>query len=245
MTQILIVDDSVSVRKALEITFKNHSITSQSAISAEQALEILEGDDSFQLIVIDIIMPGMSGIELCRHLRGQAQYGNTPILLMSGNVDDSIRQEAKEAGATGVLKKPFKQDELIPVVEELLEKAAAGGDEASDSTSPEQEIDPQALNALNEVLQRYEDHPLVRDVVILDEEGHPLKQTSNILPERIHQYAKFFSSTAGVLGKQMLGEEIESVTIRYGSHQMAIHILPSHFVVVLMTAEETTTVSAD
>lgn len=247
MTQILIVDDSISVRKALEITFRNHSITSQSAVSAEQALEILEGDTPFQVIVVDVIMPGMSGIDLCGHLRGQARFKHTPILLMSGNVDDSVRQEAKEAGANGVLKKPFKQEELVPMVEELLEKAAAGGDDEQAAPAPEPEIDPisqQALNALNEVLQQYEDHPLARDVMILDEDGHPIKQTGNLLPERIHQYTKFFTSTASVLGKQMLGEEIEAVSIRYGNHEMVIHILPSHFVVVLLSAQEHVTLSA-
>ena len=48
-------------------------------------------------------------------------------------------------------------------------------------------------------------------------------------------FARFFTNTAGVLGKQMLGEDIQDVSIRYGAHEMVIHNLPGHFVVVLMS----------
>ncbi|WP_227102776.1 hypothetical protein [Deinococcus radiodurans] len=74
----------------------------------------------------------------------------------------------------------------------------------------------------------------MRDVVMLDRQGQPLRQTGNVLPENIQLFARFFTNTAGVLGKQMLGEDIQDVTIRYGGHEMVIHNLPEHFVVVLM-----------
>lgn len=131
MPQIFIVDDSISVRKALEITFKRHALTSHSAVSGEEALEaLLNESTSFDLLMVDVIMPGMSGLELCSTLRQQERFQSMPVILMSGNVDDEIRMQARDAGANAVLRKPFSQDELIPMVEGLLPGRA-------ESTAPE------------------------------------------------------------------------------------------------------------
>lgn len=244
MPNILIVDDSISVRKALEITLRNHSMQSASAVSGEQAMEMLEaGEQHYDLLMVDVIMPGMSGLELCQNLKASDRFGHLPLILMSGNVDDDMRAEAREAHADGVLRKPFRSEELIPMVESVLAQAkAAPKPEATqhENVAPSSEPDAETaiaygdLDALNHLLQTYEDHPRVRDVVILDREGHPIKQTGNVLPENIQMFARFFTNTAGVLGKQMLGEDINDVSIRYGEHEMVIHNLPGHFVVVLM-----------
>lgn len=243
MPNIFIVDDSISVRKALEITLRNQSMDSSSAVSGEDALEALNsGQKDCDLMMVDVIMPGMSGIELCREIKTNPRHAHLPIILMSGNVDDEVRQQAREAGADGVLRKPFRSEELIPMVESVLEEyrekqnddVALAGEPAAEGSAAAPAIAHGDLSALTEMLQRYEDHPRVRDVVILDRQGHPIKQTGNVLPENIQMFARFFTNTAGVLGKQMLGEDIEDVSIRYGAHEMVIHNLPAHFVVVLM-----------
>ena len=239
MPDILIVDDSISVRKALEITLRNHSISSASAVSAEQALELLADDPgAYDLLMIDVIMPGQSGVELCEQLRADPRYAALPVILMSGNVDDEVKEQAQQVGAGGLLKKPFRSEELIPLVQGTLEDARARRQSVptpSHSRAEEGEkVDAAALAALSDLLQTYEDHPRVRDVVMLDRQGQPLRQTGNVLPENIQMFARFFTNTAGVLGKQMLGEDIQDVTIRYGGHEMVIHNLPEHFVVVLM-----------
>lgn len=243
MPNIFIVDDSISVRKALEITLRNQSMDSSSAVSGEDALEALNsGQKDCDLMMVDVIMPGMSGIELCREIKTNPRHAHLPIILMSGNVDDEVRQQAREAGADGVLRKPFRSEELIPMVESVLEEyrekqnddVALAGEPATEGGEAAPAIAHGDLSALTEMLQRYEDHPRVRDVVILDRQGHPIKQTGNVLPENIQMFARFFTNTAGVLGKQMLGEDIEDVSIRYGAHEMVIHNLPAHFVVVLM-----------
>lgn len=244
MPDILIVDDSISVRKALEITLRNHGISSHSANSGEQALEMLEAaPHDYDLLMVDIIMPGISGTELCEKLRADPSYAHLPVILMSGNVDEEVRQEAHEAGATGLLKKPFKSEELIPMVQDTLEKHRGAASQPAASTPAESDgdgdrMDHQDLGALSDLLQTYEDHNRVRDVVILDRQGQPIRQTGNVLPENIQLFAKFFTNTAGVLGKQMLGEDIQDVTIRYGEHEMVIHSLPGNFVVVLMGGEK-------
>lgn len=252
MTHILIVDDSVSVRKALEITLRNNSLTSSSAVSGEQAVEMLEkGEESYDLLMVDVIMPGMSGLEFCQKLKDDGRYEHLPVILMSGNVDDDMRNEARLVKADGVLRKPFKSEDLIPMVEGLLASAAKKRPQIQEEEDKEESVSVEApetteklnidyahLDALNHLLQTYEDHPRVRDVVVLDREGNPIKQTGNMLPDNIQVFARFFTNTAGVLGKQMLGQDIDDVTIRYGDHEMVVHNLPGHFVIVLMGAQE-------
>ncbi|MDO4245337.1 MAG: response regulator [Deinococcus sp.] len=247
MPDILIVDDSISVRKALEITLRNHSISSASAVGGEQALEMLRDNPSaYDLLMVDVIMPGLTGLELCERIKADPRYAALPVILMSGNVDEHIRAEAEEVGAAGLLRKPFKSDELIPMVQSALEsrrtrQASAASEAAALTESQEEDVlvlgsalDTEALSALSDLLQTYEDHPRVRDVVILDRAGQPIRQTGNVLPENIQMFARFFTNTAGVLGKQMLGEDIRDVSIRFGEHEMVIHNLPANFVVVLM-----------
>lgn len=244
MPDILIVDDSISVRKALEITLRNHNVSSASAVSAEQALERLADDPgAYDLLMIDVIMPGKSGVELCEDLKADPRYAALPVILMTGNVDEEVKEQAQQVGAEGLLKKPFRSEELIPLIQSTLEDARERrqhGADAAQTPTPATEqpaaekMDDAALTALSDLLQTYEDHPRVRDVVMLDRQGQPLRQTGNVLPENIQMFARFFTNTAGVLGKQMLGEDIQDVTIRYGGHEMVIHNLPEHFVVVLM-----------
>ena len=246
MPNIFIIDDSISVRKALEITLRNHQMGSRSAISAEQALDMLGENADYDLLMIDVIMPGMSGIDLCNTLKSDDRYASLPVILMSGNVDEEVKTQAREAGAHNVLRKPFRSEELIPMIQNILDEhraresaaaAPAMGENAAPAhaeTAPAP-ITGDHLDALNTLLQTYEDHPRVRDVVILDRDGHPIRQTGNVLPENIQMFARFFTNTAGVLGKQMLGEDIQDVSIRYGAHEMVIHNLPGHFVVVLMS----------
>lgn len=248
MSNILIIDDSISVRKALEITLRNHQLQSRSAISAEQALDMLAEHADYDLLMIDVIMPGMSGLDLCGQLKADPKLAHLPVILMSGNVDEDVKAQAREVGAHNVLRKPFRSEELIPMIENILaearaqvsaevaEPAAAALHENAASNEPAPApIAGEHLDALSALLQTYEDHPRVRDVVILDREGHPIRQTGNVLPENIQMFARFFTNTAGVLGKQMLGEDIQDVSIRYGGHEMVIHNLPGHFVVVLMS----------
>lgn len=254
MPEILIVDDSISVRRALEITLRNHAMQSRSTVSGEEAMELLHsGTYQCDALLVDVIMPGMSGIDVCRAVKTDGRYGGLPVILMSGNVDDEIRSQAREVGADGVLRKPFRSEELMPLVEGVLARAAdvpapatlqeaasevpAGTpDTAPDDVAPAgaERIQDDHLDALNDVLQRYEDHPRMLDAVILDREGRPIRQTGTRLPEHITTFARFFTNTAGVLGQQMLGEAIQDVTIRYGAHEMVIHCLPGHGVIVLL-----------
>lgn len=131
-TTILVVDDSVSVRKALERILAPQGYVVRMADSAENALLNLEPLPD--MILADILMPGMSGLELARIL-GDRQL-NIPVMLMSGIVDDVTQRDASSAGACGVLRKPFTPTELLPAIEPHLQAALARRRDTPASSEP-------------------------------------------------------------------------------------------------------------
>lgn len=264
MPQIFIVDDSISVRKALEITFKRHSLDSFSAISAEQALETLAGDPHFDLMMADVIMPGMSGLDLCSELRRDARFDGRPIVLMSGNVDDNIRRQAREVGANGVLRKPFSPDELIPMVEGLLraaEAAAAPVEVATPEpiqaepvqtepiqTEPVQAeaVQPQpaaqtAPSELERLVAEYRRRGDVEDLIVVDAQGQIVLPSGDAgapgAAQRLPMYARHFVATASVIGQHLLGDELQAVTLRYAGREAIFHPLGGLLVIAMTRAD--------
>lgn len=237
MPQIFIVDDSISVRKALEITFKRHALDSFSAVSAEHALETLAGDPHFDLLMADVIMPGMSGLELCSELRRDARFNHLPIVLMSGNVDDEIRRQAQEVGANGVLRKPFSPDELIPLVEGLLRAAEAGMAAEPEPTQPEPAVTEAAPSQLDHLVSEYRRRSDVEDLIVLDAHGQIVlaggEPGSPGAAERLPMYARHFVATASVIGQHLLGDALQSVTLRYEGREATFHLQDGSLVIAL------------
>jgi len=72
------------------------------------------------LVVTDLNMPGMNGLEFIRALRQLGPYRGIPIVFLTTESDDGLKQQAKAAGATGWITKPFKQEQLLAVAKKLL-----------------------------------------------------------------------------------------------------------------------------
>ena len=107
----LVIDDSASIRKQLELELRDAGITSDFAESGEQAIEKVK-DARFDLIFLDIIMPGMDGYETCKAIRKNAEFKKTPIIMLSGKSSPLDEVEGVIAGATCYLIKPVKSDML-------------------------------------------------------------------------------------------------------------------------------------
>jgi two-component system, chemotaxis family, chemotaxis protein CheY len=115
---ILTVDDSPSMRRMVAETLKN---AGYEVISAEhgQAAVAVARDNDVQLVITDINMPVMDGVELVRSLRAMQKYSSTPILALTTERDD-VKQAVKDAGATGWIAKPFNPDKLIALIDKFL-----------------------------------------------------------------------------------------------------------------------------
>jgi two-component system chemotaxis response regulator CheY len=91
-------------------------------VEAEDGAKALQkaSAEAFDLVLSDINMPNMTGIELLRNLRGLPQYKFTPIVLVTTESQAEKKQEGKTAGATGWIVKPFEPEQLLAVVTKVL-----------------------------------------------------------------------------------------------------------------------------
>ena len=121
MTKVLIADDSIAVRKVAERLLTEAGFGVTLAANGEEALAYL-AKETPDLIVSDVIMPDKSGYEVCAFVRAQRALADTPVLLISGIVNDEVTKQAESCHADGVLKKPFQGTSLKDRVLELLAK---------------------------------------------------------------------------------------------------------------------------
>lgn len=107
----LVIDDSAAIRKQLELELRDAGISSDFAASGEEALEKI-AEKLFDLVFLDIIMPGIDGYETCKSMRATANYKKTPIIMLSGKTSPLDEVQGVIAGATTYLTKPVKRDKL-------------------------------------------------------------------------------------------------------------------------------------
>jgi CheY-like chemotaxis protein/predicted regulator of Ras-like GTPase activity (Roadblock/LC7/MglB family) len=124
MPKVLVIDDSVSVRKVVERALAGRQIEVVCAASGTEALECIERDAP-DVIVCDVVMPDRDGYEICDFVKNHSRVRATPVLLMSGIVNDEVRQRATRAGAEGVLSKPFAAEDLLKRLDGFLGPIAA------------------------------------------------------------------------------------------------------------------------
>ena len=116
---ILIVDDSKAIRQSISFVLEQNEYQVIEAEDGLDALEKLEGE-SADLIITDINMPNMNGIELIGEVRAQDGYKFVPILVLTTESQTSVMDQGKAAGATGWIVKPFSTDKLLAAVRKVL-----------------------------------------------------------------------------------------------------------------------------
>ena len=119
MASILVVDDSNSLRQMVAFTLKGAGYDVIEAGDGVEALEILR-DRSVDLVLTDQNMPRMDGMTLVRQLRASPQFVRTPVLILTTESSDEMKQAGRAAGATGWLVKPFNPTRLIEVVGKVI-----------------------------------------------------------------------------------------------------------------------------
>ncbi|AXX84876.1 MULTISPECIES: response regulator [Aliarcobacter] len=122
MAKLLIVDDSTMLRDML-----NYALNEGGYTDVVEAIDGVDGlakakSATFDLIITDINMPNMDGIDLVSELRKIPQYSKTPILVLTTERSDEMKAKGKVAGATGWIVKPFVPDQLLKAVNIVLSK---------------------------------------------------------------------------------------------------------------------------
>jgi len=115
---IMTVDDSSSVREMVSYTLKDAGYEVIQAVDGQDALGKLQGQ--IDMIITDLNMPNMDGLELIKSVRANGATKFIPIVMLTTESQDSKKKEGKSAGATGWIVKPFKPPQILGVVEKLL-----------------------------------------------------------------------------------------------------------------------------
>ena len=118
---ILIVEDSKTILEVLSFSIDKHGFNVLSATNGKEALKFLDGRH-LDLILTDLYMPVLTGIEFVKEARKIDKYRKTPILLLTTETQQNIKIEAKNAGVTGWVIKPFVPEKLIKAIKKLLSK---------------------------------------------------------------------------------------------------------------------------
>jgi DNA-binding response OmpR family regulator len=128
--KILIIDDDQSTQRIMNINLSARGYTVVSALDGEEGLRLVSQEKP-DLIILDIMMPKISGIEVCRQIRKQTQ---TPIIILSARQGEVDKVECLDAGADDYLTKPYSLRELLSRVKAALRYSHPG---KNDVTRPE------------------------------------------------------------------------------------------------------------
>lgn len=116
---LLIVDDSASMRQMVSFTLKDAGYDVIVANNGKDALTKLDGG-KISMVITDLNMPEMDGIELIRQLRGKPGFKFVPIVMLTTESQDAKKQAGKQAGASGWMVKPFKPEQLVETVKKFI-----------------------------------------------------------------------------------------------------------------------------
>jgi two-component system chemotaxis response regulator CheY len=125
MSHILIVDDSPTIRRMVRASLTPMGIDFIEAASGLEAIERL-ALGPIQLMVLDLNMPDMHGLEVLGFVRANQKFQQLPVLVLTTRDDDTSRTAAMEAGATSYLTKPFTPQALLTEARGLIERAVEG-----------------------------------------------------------------------------------------------------------------------
>ncbi len=118
MPKILIVDDDITITKLMHmlVSMEGHQPTTvNDSLKAVETAHAVEPD----LITLDLMMPGLTGIEVCELLKKDPKLAGIPIIVISAKDDAESKEKAKQFGAAGYITKPFGVDEFIGKIKEL------------------------------------------------------------------------------------------------------------------------------
>ena len=120
MSTVLIVEDSLVERKALTISLNRGGFKVLTAKSGEEAKEKI-GDCQPDVIILDVMLPGSSGFEICRQFKADPETNKIPVVFCSSKGTELDKFWGLKQGASAYLTKPFVSDELIKIINDLIQ----------------------------------------------------------------------------------------------------------------------------
>ncbi|ANN21669.1 DNA-binding response regulator [Amycolatopsis orientalis] len=142
--RIMIADDEAAIRESLERVLQVEGYDTSTVANGLAVLDGIDGDAP-DLLILDVMMPRLGGLETCRRLRAAGQ--DLPVLMLTARDQVSDRVAGLDAGADDYLPKPFATEELLARVRALLRRRAPGDDESQILTFADVRVDPDRFEA--------------------------------------------------------------------------------------------------
>ena len=118
-SRILVVEDEDAIRRPIQETLAQHGYHVEAAAGGHEGLEAIQNSPPFDLAILDIKLPGLSGSQLLRYLEQESPQ--TEVIIISGYATPELRTDAVSHGAFTVLQKPFGLNDLLHVVDRLMQ----------------------------------------------------------------------------------------------------------------------------
>jgi two-component system phosphate regulon response regulator PhoB len=125
---ILVVDDEKDILELIEYNLSKNGYRVKTASSGEEALELVKEND-FDLIILDLMLPGVDGFDICKIIKSDRQRANIPIVMVTAKSDEADKVAGLEIGADHYVTKPFSPRELMAIVKATLRRKPAKEEE--------------------------------------------------------------------------------------------------------------------
>ena len=128
--RVLVADDEPHIGRIIQMKLEQGPYEVTLVDDGRAALEALRGPDAIDLVLLDIMMPHATGLEVLAEARRLAHRRDTPVIILTAKGQDADRRQAMELGATDFFTKPFSPKKLLARVDEIFAAPAAGGADA-------------------------------------------------------------------------------------------------------------------
>ena len=126
---ILVADDEAHIGRIIKIKLEQGPFRVSLAFDGQEAIEVLERENGADLVVLDLMMPRMSGFDVLDHIRSRPDWRDIPCIILTAAGEMNYEQDAREGGATAFLTKPFSPKKLYSMIARLT---GVTGEESAD-----------------------------------------------------------------------------------------------------------------
>jgi CheY-like chemotaxis protein/predicted regulator of Ras-like GTPase activity (Roadblock/LC7/MglB family) len=223
MARVLVVDDSLSVRKMVERALEMKGFDVLSASSGAEAMERI-GSAMPDLVVCDVVMPDVDGYRICEFVRTHPSLSETPVLLISGIVNSAVLERAAQVRSSDVLRKPFTADDLARKVEELLtaRSQSEAGPVGPPAAAEDEMVAPPDLKA---TLGQLAAMPGVSLAALVDREGFLIEAAGElgVGAEVAGALAACLAESSEGIGREMGQGALSSMILDYEAGMVLLH----------------------
>jgi two-component system response regulator HydG len=201
MARILVVDDSAQNLSLIELYLRGTEFDVVTASTGHQALELCR-EQSFDLILLDVVMPDLDGLEACRRLKNDPRTAFVPVIFLTGRIgDESDKLAAYQLGAVDYIQKPINRDELVARIRVMLRL-----EEVRSRLDRENAALRRQLEAMGQVLASSAD--LLQQLQVLRREHAALRDPVVLLLDAERRVVAADASAAALLGELAIGRPL-------------------------------------